>query len=142
MLLFFTAKYTKYGIDPLRTPFLVFFNQNLTQLHENIEKFVQLYLIDQDIKFEMDFNFQAKFSSSELTFLNAKNHSVSISGRLDIYNPKTMQLFKIKASGMKECSHEWIIQTLTYATLLDIQKHEVKEMVIVNFLQGNLIISQ
>ena len=123
---------------PIENTFFGFLNQNLTQLHENIEKFVQLYLIDQEIQFEMKFNFQVKFSSSELKELNAKSHSVSIGGRLDIYNPKTMQLFEIKASGMKECSQEWIIQTLTYATLLDIHKLDVKEMIIVNVLQGNL----
>ena len=122
---------------PIENTFFGFLNQNLDQLHQNIERFVEIYLINQQVKSEMEFSYSfSEFSQNELDKLNCRNHSVSIGGRLDFYNPKTSQLFEIKASGLNECSQEWILQTITYASQLEIENLDVKEMLIVNVLQG------
>lgn len=116
-----------------------YFNQDLTQLHLNIEKFVKLFLSDHDdILCEKSLQIKSTFTPNQCKELNLKQdkHFVSISGRLDIYNRDTGELFEIKASGLDLCSQEWIIQTLCYASLLDIEKIEVKNLYIVNVLQG------
>ncbi len=116
-------------------------NQPLTHLHENINKFVNLYLKDRKIKDEMQLIINAPLSKSEINELKKVGldkdlHSVSISGRLDLFDQENGQLYEVKASGLDHCSEEWVIQTLTYSCLLDMAKLKVKELFIVNVLKG------
>jgi hypothetical protein len=125
--------------QPVINTLFGFFNHDLAQLHQNIEKFVELYLKDErNIVCEKAINITAIFNQDQCKLLNLRKpeHSVSITGRLDIYNLDTNQLFEIKASGMDTCSQEWIIQTLCYACLLDIENLKVDYIYIVNVLQG------
>jgi len=125
---------------PVINTFLGHFNQPLTELHENIDIFVKNYLKDQIIESETEFKIKAtNFTPQHLSDLNISNsHSVSISGRLDLFNPGRKELFEIKASGLKACSQEWIIQTLCYASLMEIKDIRVERIFIVNVLKGDI----
>ena len=138
----FYNQITQFWYRPVINTFFSFFTQKLTQLHENIELFVELYLRNHSIEDEMQFQIAARFSLNELDILNKarEGHSISIGGRLDLFNKEAGQLFEIKASGLKVCSQEWIIQTLTYSCLLDMAKLPVNEIFIVNVLKGYLYV--
>ena len=115
------------------------FNQDLTQLHINVEKFIDICLKNHTAEFEKSFRVAGTFSREDLLTLNKTMHSISINGRLDIYKPGSDELFEIKASFMDVCPQGWIIQTLCYALLLDIYNYEkVQNMYVVNILQGKL----
>ena len=124
---------------PVINTFLGHFTQKLTELHENIDIFVENYLKGQKIESETEFSIkETHFTPEQLIDLDkSDSHSVSISGRLDLFNPEKRELFEIKASGLKTCSQEWIIQTLCYTRLLDINDIKVERMFIVNVLKGD-----
>ena len=125
---------------PIMNTFFGGFNQELAQLHHNVEKFIDIYLKNQKADFEKSFKIAGTFSNQDLLVLNKdKRHSISINGRLDIYKPDSDELFEIKASFADICPQGWIIQTLCYALLLDIYNYEkVQKMYIVNILRGKL----
>ena len=133
----FYNQITQIMYRPVINTFFDFFNQNLTQLHNNVDKFVDIYLRDQKLEFEKSFQIAGRFSENELIELKKDRHRISLSGRLDIYKPDNDGLIEIKASSMDTCSQEWIIQTLCYALLLDVYNYDkVQNMCVVNILKG------
>ena len=115
------------------------FNQDISQLHDNVDAYVSVHLKNQVVEFEKSFEIVARFSQSDLSQLKRMNHAMSIGGRLDIYKPDSDELFEIKASSLEKCSQAWIIQILCYALLLDVYGYrKVKRIFIVNVLQGEI----
>ena len=116
--------------------------QNLTQLHENVTAFVDIYLKEEKIEFEQLFQIVGSFTHEELKEMNKEHHKVSLNGRLDIYKPDSGELIEIKASNMIKCPQSWIVQTLCYALMLNVFRYiQVKKIYIVNILQGKIVLN-
>jgi hypothetical protein len=114
-----------------------FLQQDISQLHENIQAFVELHLNKKEKVFvEWPYRVVTTFSGKEEKILNKENHSVSIAGRLDLFKPETNELYEIKASMLSTWSQEWLVQTLCYSLFLDVKKHKVDKIYIVNVLKG------
>jgi hypothetical protein len=114
-----------------------FLQQDITQLHANIEAFVALHLSkNEKVVVEWPYKVATTFSEKEEKTLNKEKHSVSIAGRLDLFKPDTAELYEIKASMLSTWSQEWLVQTLCYSLFLDVMKHKVKTIYIVNVLKG------
>ena len=115
-----------------------FLNQDLKQLHANIETFVKLnFRINEKVLPELPFQVATKFSTKdEEEILSKENHCVSISGCLNFFKPESHELYEIKASILSSWSQEWLVQTLCYALFLDMDKFKVEKISIVNVLKG------
>jgi hypothetical protein len=114
-----------------------FLTQDITELHENIEKFVEIHFQkNEKFNLEMPFKVSTRFTLLEAKLLNKDNHCVSIAGRLDLFKPDTNELYEIKASMLSSWSQEWLVQTLAYALFLGVQKYKVEKIYIVNVLKG------
>ena len=138
----FYNQITQTMYKPAINKFFGDFSQNLTQLHENITAFVDIYLKEEIVEFEQLFNISGSFTLEELKEMNKEHHTVSLNGRLDIYKPDSGELIEIKASNMTKCPQAWIVQTLCYALMLNVFKYiEVKKIYIVNILQGKIVLN-
>jgi len=130
----FYTQLTQALYRPAVNTFLGYFTEEIRELHANIEAFVTS--ITGAAEFEVELNIVGGFSADEERIFNKKNHMVGITGRCDIYDPESATLTEIKASGMDQCSQEWILQTLMYALLLGQFGRPVRTIVIVNILKG------
>ena len=125
---------------PAVNSLLGYFNEDIDILHDNISKYVITYLKQNNVMFEHPIFLSGDLNPVEkdLLKIDNSNHTLSISGRCDIYSTTNESLYEIKASRIKGCSQEWLIQTLMYVMMLDIQKIPVKNIFIVNVLNGCL----
>jgi len=126
--------------QPRINSFINFFFDDISILHQNIDKFVSFCLKEKNISFEKELYFSTtNFSPKQLKELGKKKkHEVSISGRCDIINEDTNTLIEIKASNSDSCSNSWIIQTIMHALFLIQYGKQIKQMIIVNVLKGEL----
>ena len=127
----FYTQLTQALYRPAVNTFLGYFTEEIRELHANIEAFVATS-ISSAAEFEVSLQIIGGFSADEERIFNKRNHVVGITGRCDIYDPGTATLTEIKASGLDQCSQEWILQTLMYALML----RPVRTIVIVNILKG------
>jgi superfamily I DNA/RNA helicase len=109
---------------PAVNSFFGFFNEDISILHENIEKYMEIA------------NLNDSWVLTEQSFRIAG--SVSISGRYDFYDASQNKLIEIKTSCKNSCPQEWIIQCLGYTLLMHVENIHVKTICIVNMLQGCL----
>ena len=136
----FYIQITQNMYRPVINTFFDAFNQDLAQLHENVDTFVDIYLRNSQVEFETSFQITRItriFSGDEMKKSNTKNILMSICGRIDMYKPVSGDLIEIKASITDECAQGWIIQALFYALLLDVYNcGKVQKIYVVNILQG------
>ena len=133
----FCIQITQNMYRPVINTFFDAFNQDMAQLHENVDTFADIYLRNSQVEFETSFQITSIFSPDEKKKLNTKNLLMSICGRIDMYKPVSGDLIEIKASIMDECAQSWIIQAIFYALLLDTYScGKVQKIYVVNILQG------
>ena len=112
-----------------------YFNEDLIKLHSNIEMFIDFYLTSNNIKIEQSVEINGvDFNDAELHELEKLHHSVSLKGRYDILNDTT--LIELKASKLNCYSQHWLNQVIIYASMLQMKKNEINEILIVNILKG------
>jgi len=131
----FYTQLTQVLYRPAVNTFMGYFTEDIRELHANIEAFV-VRSVSVTAEFEVALQIMGTFSADEERVFNKKNHRVGITGRCDIYDPESATLTEIKASGMDQCSQEWMLQTLMYALLLGQFGRPVRTIVIVNILKG------
>ena len=112
-----------------------YFNEDLSKLNSNIEMFIDFYLTSNNIKIEQSVEINGvDFNDAELRELEKLHHSVSLKGRYDILNDTT--LIELKASKLNCYSQHWLNQVIIYASMLQMKKNEINEILIVNILKG------
>jgi hypothetical protein len=121
---------------------LGYFNEDISTIHDNIDKYINEYISNNSVIFEKQMNLEGQLTEGEMGILKKElsdSNLISIVGRSDIYDETNKCLYEIKAStAVKGCSHEWLTQTITYTMMLDVYKMPVKYIYIVNLLNGTL----
>lgn len=120
---------------------LGYFNEDISILHDNIDKYINNYIITNTVTFEKQMNLSGRLTEGDMRVLKKEKTDsdiLSIIGRCDIYDYTNNNLYEIKASRLKGCSQEWLTQTVTYTMMLDVYKVPVKNIYIVNLLNGCL----
>ena len=142
---------------PSVNTFVNHLTDELTEMHENIEYFANLFsegmgcsatateferevLTVTGVVDETDVRVIKEESGKCVCALNRSSAMlVSLSGIPDMFDPTTGTLIEIKASKRDECSEEWIIQTILYAVCLrDLEGKDVRRICIVNLRAGCL----
>jgi len=119
---------------PAINSFFGFLNEDISVLHENLEKYMEIAnLNDSWVLSEQSFRIAGIPPPTTPT-----TESVSLSGRYDFYDALQNKLIEIKTSRKKDCSQEWIIQCLGYTLLMNVENIHVKTICIVNMLYGCL----
>ena len=122
---------------PAINSYLGYFNEDISILHDNITTFIENYMYENAVIFEKSMRLIECLNAKEMKKVNAKSlHTVSISGRCDIYDITNEQVYEIKASRLKMCSEEWITQAVMYGIMLDVYNKTVKCINVVNLLNG------
>jgi len=137
----FYNQITQYIYRPVINSFLDHFNQDISILHDNIDIYINNYTITNNVDFEKRVNLKGTLTEEDIKILKknrTENRTVSIAGRCDIYDPIKKNLYEIKASRIQGCSQEWLTQTVLYAMMLDVYNLPIKQIYIVNLLNGNL----
>jgi hypothetical protein len=104
---------------------LGYFNEDISVLHDNIDKYINEYIKNNNVIYERPLHL-------------CGDSRISITGRCDIYDKTNNNLYEIKTSRIKKCSQEWLTQTIMYAMMIDVYKLPVKNVFIVNLLNGFL----
>lgn len=120
---------------------LGYFNEDISVLHDNIDKYINKYITNNNIIYEYPLNLYGNLTKEEMCILNKKSCDsslISITGRVDIYDNTNNNLYEIKTSRIKGYSQEWLTQTVTYIMMMDVYKLPVKNFFIVNLLNGCL----
>lgn len=101
-------------------------------------KNVQDEFIENLQMFEEMIKWVIQYKNDDITIKLCMNDTKNlIDGELDMYNSTTMTVVDFKTSTSSSCKLEWVIQLLTYTSLLrTLKKVDVKYIMIYNPLQG------
>ena len=137
-LALFYIQNTHHIYRPSINYFLDYLNEDISTLHDNIDIFINNYLIQVNLDFEKPMILKGQLTPKDMIILQTNDRNLSIVGRCDIYDRINKNLYEIKASRIQGCSPQWLTQTVVYAMMLDVYNLPVKNIYIANLLGGYL----
>ena len=137
-LALFYIQNTQHIYRPSINYFLDYLNEDISTLHDNIDIFINNYLIQVNLDFEKPMILKGQLTPKDMIILQTNDRNLSIVGRCDIYDRINKNLYEIKASRIQGCSPQWLTQTVVYAMMLDVYNLPVKNIYIANLLGGYL----